>query len=231
MLRLTGREPSPNDPRPRNPFHKIVLAAGAALVMAACSYSVVYVKQQASGAGRPVLPADESPWWELVDRHGGTLLATALVMLAAAALADFLWEYAATQRRRSLPMKVCHYEQVESQVVDMPGAQDCRVRWLIGSAEGAPTFAMRQFEVLPGGHTPRHSHPYEHEVFVLEGQGVVYEGDQPHPLQAGDVVYVKPDQVHQFRNTGSGSLKFLCLVPNSAAQQPVTMTPECGSVT
>ncbi len=212
MRCLTGREPPPSDRRPRNPFHKIVLAAGAALVMAACSYSVVYVKQQASGAGQPVLPADAAPWWALVDRHGGVLLATALVMLAAAALADFLWEYASTRKRRSLPMKVCHYEQVESQVVDMQGAQGCRVRWLIGSAEGAPTFAMRQFEVLPGGHTPRHSHPYEHEVFVLEGQGVVYEGDQP-------------------RNTGNGSLKFLCLVPNSAAQQPVTMAPECGSVT
>jgi len=125
-------------------------------------------------------------------------------------------------------MKVCHYKQVESQVVAMQGAEGCRVRWLIGSADGAPTFAMRQFEVVPGGHTPRHSHPYEHEVFVLEGEGEVYEGDQPRRLQAGDVVYVKPDEVHQFRNTGDGPLKFLCLVPNSAASQPATMTPECG---
>jgi len=125
-------------------------------------------------------------------------------------------------------MKVCHYQTVPSQAVDMQGAEGCRVRWLIGSAEEAPTFAMRQFEVMPGGHTPRHQHPYEHEVFVLEGEGVVYEGDQPHPLQAGDTVYVKPNEVHQFRNTGTAPLKFLCLVPNSAANQPVTMAPECG---
>jgi quercetin dioxygenase-like cupin family protein len=125
-------------------------------------------------------------------------------------------------------MKVCHYEQVESQAVDMPGAEGCHVRWLIGAADNAPNFAMRQFEVLPGGHTPRHSHPYEHEVFVLEGQGLVYEGDTARPLAPGDVVYVKPDEIHQFRNTGSGSLKFLCLVPNSAAQQPIAMAPECG---
>ncbi|MCH5373959.1 MAG: cupin domain-containing protein [Planctomycetes bacterium] len=125
-------------------------------------------------------------------------------------------------------MKVCNYEQVESQPVDMQGAAGCRVRWLIGNAEGAPTFAMRQFEVMPGGHTPRHSHPYEHEVFVLEGEGLVYEGDQPRRLQAGDVVYVGPDEVHQFRNTGDGAFKFLCLVPNSAAKLPVTLAPECG---
>lgn len=124
-------------------------------------------------------------------------------------------------------MKVCHYEQVESQPVRMPGAEGCQVRWLIGDAEGAPNFAMREFEVQPGGHTPRHSHPYEHEIFVLEGSGVVYENDQPHPLQAGDIVYVKPDEIHQFQNTGDVPFKFLCLVPNSSAHQPIHMAPEC----
>jgi oxalate decarboxylase/phosphoglucose isomerase-like protein (cupin superfamily) len=34
--------------------------------------------------------------------------------------------------------------------------------------------------------------------------------------------------VHQFRNTGQAPLKFLCLVPNSSASQPVTMVAECG---
>ena len=86
---------------------------------------------------------------------------------------------------------------------------------------------MRQFEVAPGGFTPRHSHPYEHEVFVLEGQGVVLEGETEHPLSAGNVVFVKPNDVHQFRNTGDRPLKFLCLVPQSAMQQPAATTPEC----
>jgi quercetin dioxygenase-like cupin family protein len=87
---------------------------------------------------------------------------------------------------------------------------------------------MRQFEVAPGGHTPRHSHPYEHEIFVMEGEGQVIEGDQPHALKAGDVVFVQPDEVHQFRNTGRASLKFLCLIPNSATGKQVTVAPECG---
>ena len=125
-------------------------------------------------------------------------------------------------------MNVKQYEQVDSEPVDMEGATGCSVRWLIGAADGAPNFAMRQFEVAPGGHTPRHMHPYEHEVFVLEGEGVVLEGDQQHPLRTGDVVYVKPDEVHQFRNTGGQPLKFLCLVPNSAATGKVTVVPECG---
>ena len=125
-------------------------------------------------------------------------------------------------------MKVNSLEQVPSQAVQMEGAEGCKVRWLIGERDGAPTFAMRQFEVAPGGFTPRHSHDYEHEVFVLEGSGVVIEGDAPHALQAGDVVLVKPNEVHQFRNTGASPLKFLCLIPNSATGKQVTVAPECG---
>jgi quercetin dioxygenase-like cupin family protein len=87
---------------------------------------------------------------------------------------------------------------------------------------------MRQYEVAPGGYTPRHSHPYEHEVFVLEGQGVVYEGDAPHPLKQGDFVLVTPNEVHQFRNTGATPLKFLCLVPNSSVDRRAAVAAECS---
>jgi quercetin dioxygenase-like cupin family protein len=110
----------------------------------------------------------------------------------------------------------------------MEGSSKCTVRWLVGEADGAPTFAMRQFEVAPGGYTPRHFHDYEHEVFVLEGNGVVIEDTVEHPLAAGDVILVKPNEIHQFRNTGQSPMKFLCLIPNSAAGKNVTVAPECG---
>jgi len=125
-------------------------------------------------------------------------------------------------------MKVNHYQDVAQAPVTMEGSSGCQVRWLVDEEQGAPNFAMRQFEVAPGGYTPRHSHPYEHEVFVLEGTGVVSEGDTEHPLAAGDVVFVVPGEVHQFRNTGSTPLKFLCMVPNSSAGQKVTVAAECS---
>ena len=99
-------------------------------------------------------------------------------------------------------MKVTNYEAVPQNPVEMEGADKCHVRILVGESDGAPNFAMRQFEVEIGGYTPKHHHPYEHEIFVIEGQGVVLEGDHEHPLAKGDVVLVKPDEVHQFRNTG-----------------------------
>ena len=98
-------------------------------------------------------------------------------------------------------MKVSHNQSVEEKPVNMEGAQGCTVRWLVSESDGAPNFAMRQFEVAPGGFTPRHSHPYEHEVFVLEGEGIVFEGDVRHALRAGDVIFVQPNEIHQFRNT------------------------------
>ena len=111
-------------------------------------------------------------------------------------------------------MKVIHYEQIEAAPVDAEGAAACRMRCLIGPEDAAPSFSMRQFEIAPGGHTPKHSHAHEHEVFVLEGDGAVIEGDREHPLRPGVVVYVPPNQLHQFRNTGAGTLKFLCLIPH-----------------
>ena len=59
----------------------------------------------------------------------------------------------------------------------MEGAAGCRVRWLIGEGDKAPNFAMREFEVAPGGHTPKHFHDYEHEVYVLAGRGTIVDGD------------------------------------------------------
>lgn len=111
-------------------------------------------------------------------------------------------------------MKVVHYQQIASAPVEMDGAVGCRIRCLIGEADQAPSFTMRQFEVAPGGHTPKHAHAYEHEVFVLDGTGVVLEGDQEHALRPGSVVFVPPGAMHQFRNTGGEPLVFLCLIPH-----------------
>lgn len=118
-------------------------------------------------------------------------------------------------------MKLVNYENVEKNKVEMEGANGCEMRQLVTNSDGAPNFSMRQFEVEPGGNTPLHSHPYEHEVFVLEGNGIVREGDVEHPISKGDVIYVAPDDVHQFKNVGDSPLKFLCLVPNDFASKPI----------
>lgn len=125
-------------------------------------------------------------------------------------------------------MKVSHHSEIELQPVEMDGAAGASVRQLIGQNVGAANFAMRMFEIEPGGHTPLHQHDYEHEIYVLEGSGSVIDGGRQHSLAAGDVVYVHPNDVHQFRNEGTSTMKVLCLIPNSAAGKQVTVMPECG---
>ncbi len=111
-------------------------------------------------------------------------------------------------------MKVFNYETVNTENVTENGAFNVKVRWLIGKDVGAPNFAMRLFEVNKGGCSPLHTHPWEHEVFILEGEGAVFDGKKAFQFKPNDVVYVPPDEWHQFKNTGERTLKFLCLIPN-----------------
>jgi quercetin dioxygenase-like cupin family protein len=65
----------------------------------------------------------------------------------------------------------------------------------------------------PRGHSPFHSHPWEHEVFILEGEGFMVSDEGEKRFKAGDVIFILPDEKHQFRNNGEKTVKFLCIVP------------------
>jgi mannose-6-phosphate isomerase-like protein (cupin superfamily) len=54
---------------------------------------------------------------------------------------------------------------------------------------------------------------WEHEVYILDGEGAVKGPGSETPLKAGDVAYVAPNEQHQFANTGQGPLRFICIVP------------------
>ncbi len=112
-------------------------------------------------------------------------------------------------------MLIRRAERMDGAPMAMDGAAGVEMRMMVGRDDGAPNFAMRHFTVAPGGHSPRHQHNYEHEVFVLEGQAKVEQDGEFCDLEAGDVVFVEPNTVHQFVNTGDAPFKFLCLVPVS----------------
>jgi len=117
-------------------------------------------------------------------------------------------------------MKVTNTEKVPAQPVE-EGAQATTIRWLISKESGAPHFAMRLFEIAPGGYTPQHHHSWEHEVFILSGRGVVYTSKggtaiSVQPLVPETAVLVEPEEEHQFRNTGDEPLRMLCLIPHTS---------------
>jgi len=106
-----------------------------------------------------------------------------------------------------------HYTDIDPKPVAMAGAEDVMIREVITAREGAPTFAMRVFDVAPGGHTPFHEHDYEHEIFVLEGQGEVTEGERIFELRPGSTALIQPGTPHQFRNPTDQVFRFICLIP------------------
>lgn len=110
-------------------------------------------------------------------------------------------------------MKVQNYKEIPVEPVKVEGAEKVSLRWLISQGDGAENFVMRMFELDPGGYFPHHAHGWEHEVFVLEGEGVLVGEGEKLPIRPGDTIFISPNEGHHFENTGRALFRFICLRP------------------
>ena len=93
-------------------------------------------------------------------------------------------------------------------------------RELIGKRGESTAFHMRYFEIEKGGYSTLEKHHHEHAVMVVRGHGQVRIGCQMTDLGPGDVVYVSPDDPHQFLNLDhQDPFGFLCIV-NAERDRP-----------
>jgi quercetin dioxygenase-like cupin family protein len=122
-------------------------------------------------------------------------------------------------------MKLTHYDQIELEPVYAEGAVGAKIRWMVAQKDGAPNFALRMFEVEPGGYTPYHSHAWEHEIYVLDGMGALQTERGDLPFTINDVMYIDPGMMHSFKNTGSSILKFLCIIPHEKPEPKPVVNP------
>jgi quercetin dioxygenase-like cupin family protein len=73
------------------------------------------------------------------------------------------------------------------------------------SAPGREVVQVR-VEIPPGVLFPRHSHPGEEIVYVLEGLlEYQIDGKRPVTLKAGDVLFIPAGAVHSAKNVGTGN--------------------------
>lgn len=72
--------------------------------------------------------------------------------------------------------------------------------------------------VEPGERTLNHVLAVSEIYFVIEGEGVLWLGGAPHPVESGSVVYVPAGCAQWLENTGPGRIRFLCIV--SPAWEP-----------
>lgn len=108
---------------------------------------------------------------------------------------------------------VGNINQLESKVINSPEAKDASIQVLVSPNEGWDSHVMRVLEVKQEGHTPKHSHPWPHINYIIEGEGELMIDGKIHQVNAGSYAYVPSDTLHQFRNVGKSVFKFICIVP------------------
>ena len=101
-------------------------------------------------------------------------------------------------------MIVKSYKDVEGQKL----GDGVVMRWAISDKEGAQNFYMRIVEAEPGTEGPPfHNHDYEHEMFILEGEGTLVSDEGERPIKAGDVIFIPPNENHTLKHTNG--LRFI----------------------
>jgi len=112
-------------------------------------------------------------------------------------------------------MKITSLEKVGKVRMNMEGARDAFKQIPISAADGTPQFSVRVFTIEPGGHTPYHTHAFEHLNYVIQGHGtLVAEDGTEHPVKQGDFALVLPNEKHQYRNAADDQpLIMICAVP------------------
>lgn len=108
-------------------------------------------------------------------------------------------------------MKHMHYLEEQAEEIKEAGAHGIHLRTVIGEKDGAPNFYMRVITFAESAASPSHSHPYEHEVFILSGKGTLEVDGETVQLKPGDVALVPPDAPHCFRT--EEPMEMICLIP------------------
>jgi len=115
-------------------------------------------------------------------------------------------------------MKVEHYRDIDPLPVEgiEEATEGLTIRRVISEVDGATEFTMDVFEIEPGGHSAFHEHPWEHQIFVLTGEGTLNGPEEPVPFKPGDVIFIAPGEPHQIVNDGDTLVEFVCLIPKAA---------------
>ena len=90
---------------------------------------------------------------------------------------------------------------------------------LVSADDSPPTYTMMYQEIAPDQTSTHHIHPWEHEVFIIEGSGTLICDGKEYPVQAGDGILIPGNVDHiTINNGGQGTIRRLEVNPLIAAQ-------------
>ena len=110
-------------------------------------------------------------------------------------------------------MTIAHEKDLLAAVVQSPDAKHAAMKVLISPDNGWDSHVMRMVELDEGGYSPEHTHDWPHINYVVEGQGVLHMDGTDTRIEQGSYAYVPAQRLHQYRNTGEGKFRFICIVP------------------
>jgi len=110
-------------------------------------------------------------------------------------------------------MKIKKKGEISPDIMDGGEVSGIKFYPMITAKDGAPNFAMRLFEIGPNGHTPKHTHEWEHEVFIVSGNGHVFKDGKEIPIKKDTFLLVPKGELHQFV-AGDEGMNMICVVPN-----------------
>ena len=103
------------------------------------------------------------------------------------------------------------WQGIEPRPYKQGGGFEGVTRYVLGDQLPA-AFALRYFEIGPGGYSTLEKHRHVHLVIVLRGVGKALVGDAVFELEPFDAVYVPPMAPHRWINEGAEPFGFLCPV-------------------
>ncbi|AFZ70479.1 hypothetical protein Calag_0735 [Caldisphaera lagunensis DSM 15908] len=111
------------------------------------------------------------------------------------------------------------FYEIEEEKLPEDQAQKSYIRWLLTDDDGANNFFMRLFRMEPGGHINSHFHPWEHEIFIVEGKGRVRIGSKIYNVEEGNFLFIPPNAEHEY--WADSELRFICIIPSKPTANEV----------
>ncbi len=108
---------------------------------------------------------------------------------------------------------VGHINDLAAKTIESTEVKHASIKVLVSPKEGWDGYVMRVLHVEKDGYTPKHSHPWPHINYIIEGDGELMIDGVYHKISAGSYAYVPGGALHQFKNIGDTRFSFICIVP------------------
>ncbi|MEE9442558.1 MAG: cupin domain-containing protein [candidate division Zixibacteria bacterium] len=111
-------------------------------------------------------------------------------------------------------MYIKHIDEITKDEITGEGIANVCRQVPVGPEQGWSENTLRVFTLKKDGHTPKHSHDWEHVNYVISGKGTLEIDRVKHDLVRGAFAYVPPNTEHQYSNPNNDDFIMICIVPN-----------------